>query len=34
VVQAVKKIGIAHPLIDKTNVDEYFHTNGIGEKIK
>jgi ribose transport system substrate-binding protein len=29
-----KKVGIAHPLIDKTNVDEYFHTNGIGEKIK
>jgi ribose transport system substrate-binding protein len=27
-----KKIGIAHPLIDKTNVDEYFGTNGIGEK--
>lgn len=25
-------IGIAHPLIDKSNVDEYFGMNGIGEK--
>ncbi|WP_085870461.1 MULTISPECIES: sugar ABC transporter substrate-binding protein [unclassified Nocardioides] len=27
-----KTIGIAHPLIDKSNVDEYFGMNGIGEK--